>query len=387
MRWSAATPVAGVSVSERRRTRLVAVDVARCLALLGMIATHVVMAREPDGSLSTLQWLAGGRASALFAVLAGVSLAIISGRRTPVTGGSRVRVSLAITIRALSLVVIGLVLAELGTGIAVILAYYGVLFVLALPFLGLGSRTLLVLAPAWAVVAPVVSHVVRPLLPDRQFANPDLDQLAAPGHLLAELLLTGYYPALPWVAYVLLGLGLGRLDLTRAAVQARIAVSGLVVAVGATASSGFLSRAAGFSDAELESFAGGMFGQTPTDSWEWLLLVAPHSTTPFDLLQTGGSAALVLGGCLLVVGRLRAVAPDAERAVAIIFGAGTMSLTLYVLHVVLRETLVTPEDDQALLWHVVVVLWLGALFVALGRRGPLEWLVGLVPDRVRGSRS
>ena len=206
MRWSAATPVAGVSVSERRRTRLVGVDVARCLALLGMIATHVVMAREPDGSLSTLQWLAGGRASALFAVLAGVSLAIISGRRTPVTGGSRVRVSLAITIRALSLVVIGLVLAELGTGIAVILAYYGVLFVLALPFLGLGSRTLLVLAPAWAVVAPVVSHVVRPLLPDRQFANPDLDQLAAPGHLLAELLLTGYYPALPWVAYVLLGL-------------------------------------------------------------------------------------------------------------------------------------------------------------------------------------
>ncbi|WP_323792065.1 heparan-alpha-glucosaminide N-acetyltransferase domain-containing protein [Nocardioides sp.] len=379
--------MAGVSVFERRSTRLVGVDVARCLALLGMIATHVAVARDPDGSLSTLQWIAGGRASALFAVLAGVSLAIISGRRTPVAGAARGRLSLAIVVRAVALVMIGLALAELGTGIAVILAYYGVLFVLALPFLGLGARALLVLAVAWACVLPVVSHVVRPLLPDRQFANPDLDQLAAPGRLAAELLLTGYYPALPWVAYVLLGLGLGRLDLTRPVIQARIAAAGLVVAAGTTVASGFLARRAGFTDVELDAVAGGMFGQTPTDDWSWLLLVAPHSTTPFDLLQTGGSAAAVLGLCLLVVGRLRAVAPDAERAVAIIFGAGTMTLTLYVLHVVLRETLVTPEDDQALLWHVVIVLWVGGLFVALRRRGPLEWLVGLVPDLLRGSRS
>lgn len=384
MLWSAATPVAVVSVSERRATRLVGIDVARCLALLGMIATHVSVARDPDGSLSTLQWLAGGRASALFAVLAGVSLALVSGRRTPVAGRKRVRVSLAISVRSLSLVLIGLALAEIGTGVAVILAYYGVLFVLALPFLGLGARALLGLAVVWAVAVPLASHVVRPMLPDRQFANPDLDQLAAPGRLLSELLLTGYYPALPWVAYVLLGLGLGRLDLARPGIQARLVVVGLAVAAGATLVSGVLTRAVGFTDAELDAVAGGMFGQTPTDSWHWLLVVAPHSTTPFDLLQTGGSATLVISACLLVVGRVRATTPDAERAVAIFFGAGTMTLTLYVLHVVLRETVVTPDDDRALLWHVVIMLWLGALFVALGRRGPLEWLVGIVPARIRG---
>ena len=58
-----------------RQGRLVGLDVARCLALLGMVATHVLDARTPDGELATAQWLAGGRASALFAVLAGVSLA------------------------------------------------------------------------------------------------------------------------------------------------------------------------------------------------------------------------------------------------------------------------------------------------------------------------
>ena len=72
-----------------RADRLVGVDVARCLALLGMVATHVLLGQEPDGSLTDSQWLAGGRAAALFAVLAGVSIALMTGRRTPVRGRER----------------------------------------------------------------------------------------------------------------------------------------------------------------------------------------------------------------------------------------------------------------------------------------------------------
>ena len=36
-----------------RQGRLVGLDVARCLALLGMVATHVLDARTPDGELAT----------------------------------------------------------------------------------------------------------------------------------------------------------------------------------------------------------------------------------------------------------------------------------------------------------------------------------------------
>ncbi len=62
---------------------------ARCLALLGMVATHVLDERDPDGTLSFAQALAGGRSAALFAVLAGVSLALMTGRREPVRGRER----------------------------------------------------------------------------------------------------------------------------------------------------------------------------------------------------------------------------------------------------------------------------------------------------------
>jgi hypothetical protein len=125
----------------------------------------------------------------------------------------------------------------------------------------------------------------------------------------------------------------------------------------------------------LRRVGGSHFGTTPTDGpWEWLLIVAPHSGTPFDLAQTIGSALLVIGGCLLVVDLL----PEAGRAaVAVLFGAGTMTLTLYSLHVVMRTPDVWPvERPDTYVWHVLVVLAIGAVYVAAGRRGPLETAAG-----------
>ncbi len=365
--------------------RLVGLDVARCLALLGMVATHVLPAQDPDGTLTTSQWLAGGRASALFAVLLGVSMALVTGGARPHHGGRLARDAAGLAVRAVLVAALGLLLGMLDTGIAVVLTYYGVVFLLALPFLALRARALLLLAPAWAVLAPVVSQLVRPQLPLRGFDSPNPEQLAEPGRLLGELLLTGYYPAFPWVAYALLGMGLGRLDLRSTGTATRLAVTGLGVAVGATVVSWVLSAAAGFRGPDLRAIEVGMFGQTPTDEWRWLLVVAPHSTTPFDLLQTGGSAALVIGSCLVAVAAAGRLGGWAQRVVAVVFGAGTATLSLYSLHVVMRTDEVWPaEQADSFRWHVLVLVWAGALLVALGRRGPLEWLVGLLPRRVAG---
>jgi uncharacterized membrane protein len=329
----------------RGEGRLVGLDVARCLALLGMVAAHVL-----DDSP-----LVDGRASALFAVLAGVSLVLLE-RRTTRRG---------IALRAVLIALLGLALGELDTGIAVILTYYGVLFVLGLPFLRLPARVLWPLAALWAVAAPVVSHLVRPELPERQTASPAFDQLAEPGHLLSELLFTGYYPAFVWLAYLLLGLAIGRSDLRSPALQARLVAVGAPLALAAYAVSQVLTAQPGLARLEPDAT---YYGTTPTgDGAGWLLLVAPHSGTPFDLLQTGGCAMAVTGLCLLVAG---AVPP---RPLAVLFGAGTMTLTLYTLHVVMRTERVWPaEEPSSYGWHVVVLLAIGAAFAAAHRRGPLE---------------
>jgi hypothetical protein len=352
-----------------RQGRLVGLDVARCLALLGMVATHVLDARTPDGELATAQWLAGGRASALFAVLAGVSLALMT--REPLHGRPLALRSLGIAGRAVLIALLGLLLGGLDSGVAVILTYYGVLFLLGLPFTLLRVRTLVLLTGGWVVVAPVVSHLVRPHLPERGFESPTFAQLADPGQLASELLLTGYYPVVPWLAYLLAGLVLGRLDLRDPSLLGALALGGLATAVLATRISGTLVDPAVASEN-----ATGMFGTTPADGdWDWLLVVAPHSATPFDLAQTIGSAVLVIALCLLVE---RLLPRAATMVLGVVLGAGAATLTLYSLHVVMLTPQVWPEEEpSAYVSHVVVLLTLGAVLRLQRRRGPLEALVGL----------
>src|SRR6478735_5019059 len=350
------------------RDRLVGLDVARCLALLGMVATHVLDERTPAGDLTTAQWLAGGRASALFAVLAGVSLALMT--REPLRGRPLAARTLGIAVRALLIGALGLVLGGLDTGIAVILTYYGVLFVLGLPFTLLRVRSLLPLTVAWVALAPVVSHLVRPHLPERGFESPTFEQLGDPGRLASELLLTGYYPAVPWLAYLLAGLVLGRLDLRDTSLLGGLALGGLSLAVLATQVSRTLAD-----PAVAAENATVMFGTTPADGdWAWLLLVAPHSATPLDLAQTIGSAVLVIALCLL----LEQLLPrPASSVLAVVFGAGAATLTLYTLHVVMRTEAVWPaEEPSAYAAHVVVLLTIGAVLRLVGLRGPLEAAVG-----------
>lgn len=66
--------------------RLLGVDVARSLALIGMMSVHIFAAFRPDGSLHPAYVVAAGRSAALFAVLAGVGLALATGGQQPLVG-------------------------------------------------------------------------------------------------------------------------------------------------------------------------------------------------------------------------------------------------------------------------------------------------------------
>jgi len=361
-------------------TRIVGIDVARCVALVGMIATHVLPVRAADGSLGLAHQLAGGRASALFAVLAGTSLALMSGGEQPVRGVERGTVTIGLAVRALLIALIGALLGQLTTTIAIILTYYGVLFLLALPFLGVRRNALAALGAAWLVVVPVLSHLLRPHLPPRGFGSPRLDSFVYPWQALTALTFTGYYPAVPWLGYLLVGMAIGRSDLRRRRTAVVVLVSGAVLAATSWLASEWLLRQPGTTRALLGSapdpgmsaeqlgrrLEESMFGTTPTGSWWWLAVHAQHSGTPFDLLHTTGTAMFVLGLCLLL-GRLW------PRTTAAVFGAGTMTLTLYTLHVVLRTPPFLPDHDApTFAWHVVIVLATGAMFVLMAWRGPLE---------------
>jgi hypothetical protein len=399
------------------------VDVARALALLGMMSVHLLPEVQDGGRLTPAFLVSAGRASALFAVLAGVGLALATGGHRP-----RLRprgpVTAATLTRAVLVTLVGLALATLNPPVAVILANYGLLFAVACVALGARPRGLLLTAAAWVVTAPMADHVLRQHLPAGPGDQPSFATLGRPVEMLTHLVLTGYYPVLLWAPYVLVGLALGRLRLGDRATAARVALAGLVIASAARVGSDVLLRARGW-DALVRSGpldvlqpwlgldqlqARGQYGVPPTTSWWWQAVASPHTGTAFDLAATIGSALVVLGVCLLLADAAArttsaGLAPT-RWLVGVLAAAGSMTLTLYSLHVVAADQLavgsvVDPAHRGRLLAaHIAAALLLAAAWkspwrrggragpavtgpprvgslpaLAVGRRGPLEALV------------
>jgi uncharacterized membrane protein len=383
-----------LSTAAVRRVR--GVDVARAIALIGMMGTHLLPEYDASGRLTPWFWFAAGRSSALFALLAGVGLALATGGSSPRVRPWRATTAQVLT-RALLVATLGLALVHLDPPIAVILTNYGLLFALALPLLALRPRTLLLLAGAWAVAVPLVSQAWRQQLPPGPGAQIGFDDLADPVSLLTRLAVTGYYPVLTWLAYLMVGVAVGRMSLRRRGTTVGLLGSGLLLAGAAWFTSTALLAAGGWTALVRSGPASvvgaglgpdqlqlrGLYGTTPTTSWWWQAVVSPHSGTPLDLAQTAGSALVVLGLSLLACQAVEtaggAVARVARGALEALGRTGSMTLTLYSVHVVAADTQQQAADRTALLVaHVAVAVTVASIWRALAPRGPLEQVVHVV---------
>jgi uncharacterized membrane protein YeiB len=364
------------------RSRILGVDVARGLALLGMMAVHVY---DSDGPPSLAETMAGGRAAATFAFVAGVSLTFLSGGRTPLLGPGRTAAAAGIAVRGGLIAVIGLLLAKLDAT-DVILAFYGLMFLLAIPFLGLRSRALALLAVGFAVLGPVLLVLTsgHGLPYEGEDVSPTLTMLVTdPVGMLAVLLLTGAYPVVAYLSYLFAGVAVGRLDLSSRHVARLLLGGGLTAAVLAKLGSavllyplGGLQRLIQIHQLHTEN------GMSPEQqvlwdapaqdsTWWHLALSSPHTNTPLDLLHTGGAAMAVLGAALLLTRR-----PVVARLLRPVAAAGALTLTLYSAHILILATdLPENEPVAALLVMMVGSLAFAVLWLRLYGQGPLERIV------------
>jgi uncharacterized membrane protein YeiB len=333
--------------------RLRGIDAARGLAVLGMMAAHVAVQRtlvldDPSSWLA----IADGRSSILFATLAGVSIALMSGRDRPVDGTDLARVRLRILVRAACVFLLGGLLAVLQTYVAVILEVYAVLFVAVLPLLRWRASRLLALAAVAAVVLPVATTALA-IHFDAAIMRPDP---------FVILVVTGHYPALTWVVFAIAGLGIGRLALGSARVQLLLVTVGAGLAVLAYGASALLEAALA----------------APPPGWEFILSTQPHQGSPFEVVGSGGFAIAVIGLCLGGAALLPVVLVPLEAV-------GQLALTVYAVHIVVIR-LLSPEgdliaDDGAYVAFVVVTLVLCLLWTRILGRGPFERALGAIAGR------
>ena len=112
--------------------RLLGVDVARGFALIGMMSVHIIPALDADGGVSWAYRISSGRASALFAVLAGLPLVLAT--RAPAGEPLEPGARRGVMARSALIAGVGLFLGTLGSGVAVILVHYAVLFAIGTLF-------------------------------------------------------------------------------------------------------------------------------------------------------------------------------------------------------------------------------------------------------------
>lgn len=420
------TPAA-VRAPRDRKPRLVGLDLARGLAVLGMFVAHTA-AHSAVGSgnavLDAALGLSNGRPSILFALLAGISLGILTGRPTRYTGDDAVRARVRVLVRAVILLGVAGVLAILDTPVALILAFYAAWFMVVLPFAQRSVRWLFTTAALIAVFGPLlrwILGVVTPVL-GLTLETGNVNQF------FVSTLVSGVYPGLSYLAVVFAGLGLSRLDLGARRVQLRmVGVGALLAVLGYGVGLGGLmlsdsgagdpgDKAAAY-DAAADSPAGPASGihADPMDpaampqppgpapkaveggTWEWfpttpdadaadeatqpagldltgahqLMIATPHSGSTWEILGSGGFG-IALTGLLLML------PAAAGRLLAPLAAVGSMSLTAYSAHVIALG-LFPGMTTSASLWPGIglVVGALGLCWAwraAFGRR-PLERLM------------
>ncbi|BDV30296.1 heparan-alpha-glucosaminide N-acetyltransferase domain-containing protein [Microbacterium terricola] len=344
----------GLTRNLRRLTdppRIPGVDLARGLAVFGMLAAHLLWIDAFDWAQpETWNDITRGRSSILFATLAGVSIGLFTGGATPLQDRALSLARRRLVARGLLLWLLGVVLLATGVPVYVVLPTYAVLFLIAIPLTSLSARTLLVVAGALALITP--------------FAQAPLDALplwqTTPGVALSAVL-GWHYPFVTWSAFVVAGLGIARAGLDRLLVQVWLLWAGAVLAfVGYT----------------WDAVAG-----APEDASGWAAVwtADAHSSGLLEVIGSGGFALAVIGACLLLC-------RTPVRAIVLpVRAVGSMPLTAYVGQLVgwaIAAGLIlgAPEDlagfrDLQPFWVFVVVTLLGCTAWALWvGRGPLEWL-------------
>ena len=351
--------------------RIAGYDLARALAFLGMLTINFWVLMEDYNSSSP--WLdfvmdfIQGRAAATFVVLAGVGLSLLSRRAylnkdAVAMKGIRHRMWR----RAIFLFVIGGLNSMIWP--ADILHFYAIYFAAGAFLLGFSSQRLLVLT-----IIPVIAFSLFMFIFGFDLVSdwgsisckdwPNLPRLAW------HLFFNGHYPFFPWVAFMVMGLWLGRQDLSNNAVNNKISLVG--------SSAMFFSEFISWLASHVSSYDNNDFYLEAVLPWFY---IDPWEPMPLFLISAGGTALVVISLSIILAEK----SSNAQWLPPFI-AVGQSTLTLYVAHSLIGTILLKGmkackiEPHFFPIWGAIL-FYISALLISSSwkkhfHRGPLERLM------------
>ena len=371
-----------VEQESRTASRIQGFDIARALAIFGMItvnyrATFPITADGP----AWLEWMAGqvnGRAAALFVFLAGIGISLLSRRGRMAEDADLIRADrMNLLRRSLFLLAIGFWFRQYWE--YDILHFYGVYLLIAAAVLTRSNRALLVFALLATIVFPFLYYVLPEQLGITFWATTNV---FTPREILIDLFFQGYHPVMPWVAFMLIGMMVGRLDLTDAAIRRRLLIGGVGIALAAEAIAYLFLNMGVFKLME------DLFPMLDLEEGSVSLDSAPYPPMPLFVAVGVGWAMAIVSLCLSFGDRFAD-----RRWIMPLVHTGQLALTIYILHGTIgiwavewagvkpARTLGWVIGYSAILYAILILL--ATLWRRRFERGPVEAIMRRLTDSWR----
>ncbi len=351
--------------------RIEGYDFARALAVFGMVIVNfkTVMGAAKSGPhwLLVVTGLCDGRAAALFVVLAGVGISLMSQSARVAKDAGRLAVHRRdLYKRSLLLFIVGTLYLPIWP--ADILHFYGIYIAIGACLLTVSNRTLWILA-----VAFVMTFDVLVMLLDYEkgwnWETLDYRGYWTIGGMVRNLFFNGFHPVFPWTAFLLIGMVIGRLDMRSPQVRRRVLYWGMTAVIISEGLSWLLIRtlSVGASASEQVELA-------------VVLGTSPMPPLPFYMAAGAGTAVVVVVACIALTERF----PNSPWLQPFVT-TGRLALTLYVAHVVLGMGVLESLgrlENQSVVFAVssasvfcVLAFSFSYLWSRRFKQGPLEWLM------------
>ena len=209
--------------------RIFGYDFARGLAIIGMIFVNfkVVMVAETDKFLYQLVDILSGKAAALFVVLAGIGMTLMYQNAKNKNDISKIKkVKISLLKRAAFLFVVGLSFYFIWP--ADILHYYALYISIGIIFLSFSRTKLIVIS-----LVLIIGYNILIWIFDYETAwNWEilkyLDFFTIKG-FLRNMFFNGFHPVIPWLAFLLTGMWIGRIDFNSPKKRKRVTIISLII--------------------------------------------------------------------------------------------------------------------------------------------------------------
>ena len=339
--------------------RLIGLDIARYLAFVGMVLVNFDIAmsygvQSNEGFFKEFIGHLQGRASPTFVVLAGIGLGLSSFKKESQTVNTIVK-------RSIFLLILGLLNMTIFEGD--ILHYYAFYFLFGVFLLPFGNRALI-------LVISILNLVFFSMMLFIDYESGwNFEELTYSGFWTIDgftrnLFFNGFHPVFPWLGFFLLGMLMSRVLLKKRQVQIKMISWGLIAIIFSEIMSFIISGYVIPADSELQ----------------FLFMTDSMPPMPLYFLAASGSALLIIGLCLLVSEKFKE-----SKIYSLIAPAGTQTLTLYVLHIIVGLGFIdaigftgTQTSSQAFVAAIIFCI-LGTIFAFTWskwfRRGIFESLM------------